>query len=97
MTVKIAPVQLDEELAKRIAGTTSPATLASIVRRAWPNVYFGAVPYLDAMRTMNGFGEMYGADEGREIGIYFLANAATWKGDVAKAVKARMKVLLGIK
>jgi hypothetical protein len=95
--VKIAPAPLDEELAKRIRETESPATLASICSRTWPKIYFGAVPYLQAMRTMSSFKEDYGADDGKEIAIYFLANAGTWKGDVAKAVKARIKELVGVK
>lgn len=91
------PATLDEALAQRIEGTTSPATLAGIVRRNWANPYFGAVPYLDAMSSMESFIEMYGADDGSSIGLYFLSNASTWKGPVAKAVKARIKELLRVR
>jgi hypothetical protein len=34
---------------------------------------------------------MYGLDTGYSIVAYFLSNANTWKGDVARAVKKELK------
>lgn len=75
----------------------SLAEIARIVRRDWQNVYFGAKPYLSAMATLNDMSEAYGADPGREIVLYFLSNAMTWKGRVAKAVKAELNKRLKAK
>jgi hypothetical protein len=69
----------------------SISMLADIVRHHWkPKVYFGAVPYLDAMRSLEKITDTYGCDKGTEIVNYFLCNATTWRGDVARAVKTEL-------
>lgn len=68
--------------------------LAREIKRDWKKVWFGAVPYLDAMRTIEKLGDDYGADSGASIVAYFLANAATWRGEVAKAIKAELNIRL---
>ena len=65
--------------------------LYAVIRHDWQNIYFGAKPYLSAMFCLKDIDDMYGADSGRDIVAYFLANAQTWKGPVAKAVKAELK------
>ena len=70
------------------------ATIAREIRADWTKVYFGAVPYLDAMSTMGSIEEDFGADPGREIVVYFLANAGCWRGDVARRVKAELNGML---
>jgi hypothetical protein len=64
--------------------------LARIIRRDWKNVYFGAVPYLQALGTLNDINDDYGMDSGRSIVAYFLSNATQWKGPIAKAVKLEL-------
>ena len=68
--------------------------IAAEVRRDWKKPYFGAVPYLDAMRSLDSVGDAYGWDSGRDIVSRFLANAGTWRGDVARRVKAELKGML---
>lgn len=68
--------------------------IATEIRADWKNVYFGAVPYLDAMEQMTNVADSYGADSGKSIVLYFLSNAATWRGDVAKRVKAELKAMV---
>lgn len=65
--------------------------LAGIIARDWPEPFFGAVPYLRAMRCLSSVDEHYGQDSGRMIVVYFLSNARTWKGETARAVKAELK------
>ena len=65
--------------------------IADVIRKDWKKVYFGAVPYLDALRSMTNVVDNYGDDSGKSIVLYFLANAATWRGPVAKAVKEELK------
>jgi hypothetical protein len=67
------------------------SAIAREVRSDWKKVYFGAVPYLDAMATLSSIEDGYGYDSAKSIVIYFLANASTWRGDVAKRVKAELK------
>ncbi len=64
--------------------------LACRIRIAWPNPYFGAEPYIRAMRTLEHIKDSYGEDSGSSIVAYFLANASTWRGPEAKAIKAEL-------
>lgn len=75
----------------------SLATIAREIRADWKKPYFGAVPYLQAMQSLDSVEDAYGFDSGRSIVLYFLANAGTWKGPVAKATKAELKTIAGIK
>lgn len=68
--------------------------IAAEIRRDWKKPYFGAVPYIDAMMCLEGVNNCYGYDDGRSIVSYFLANAGSWRGDVAKRVKAELKAML---
>jgi hypothetical protein len=54
-------------------------------------INYAAAPYLDAMVSLNSVNERYGMDSGRSVVNYFLCNAATWKGETAKAIKAELK------
>ena len=72
--------------------TTRPLyEIASEIRKDWKKVYFGAVPYLDAMSTLDSIEDNYMFDSAKSIVLYFLANAGTWRGDVARRVKAELK------
>lgn len=71
--------------------TLSIASLAKIVRRDWGmKVHYSARPYLDAMFGMEKLDDNTGADDGRGVVLRFLGNATTWRGPVAKAVKAEL-------
>ena len=64
--------------------------IAQMVREDWDNPNYGAVPYLDAMATMESIEDDYFLDGGDDIVIYFLANAQTWRGEVARNVKKEL-------
>jgi len=68
--------------------------IAAEVTRTWPNVYYGAVPYLSAMGQMSTMQDMYGLDDARGIVAYFLSNASTWRGPDAKRIKAELNAML---
>jgi hypothetical protein len=68
--------------------------IACVISDDWKKVHVAARPYLDAMFTLDSIKDMYYADTGRSIVLYFLNNATSWKGDVAKAVKAELKLRL---
>jgi hypothetical protein len=67
--------------------------IAAEVRKDWKKVNYGAVPYLDAMGTLNSIEDKYILDSGVSIVLYFLANAGTWRGETAKRVKAELKAM----
>lgn len=63
------------------------AQIAAEIKKDWKKVYFGAVPYLNAMSTLNSIDDNYILDSGKSIVTYFLANAGTWRGETAKQSK----------
>jgi hypothetical protein len=65
--------------------------LAVLIKSDWKPVWFGAVPYLDAMVSLRDVSDSVGADSARSIIGYFLCNAKHWRGETAKAVKAELK------
>jgi len=67
--------------------------IAIEVKQNWKSVNYGAKPYLDAMMTLESINDKYYDDSGKSIVIYFLANASSWRGDVAKRIKAELKQL----
>lgn len=75
----------------RDLSSMSLAEVAGVVADDWRPVWFGAVPYLQAMATLDSVDDSYGYDSGRSVVTYFLSNARTWKGDTARAVKAELK------
>lgn len=73
-------------------------TIASEIRKDWGAKINGAArPYLDAMSSLDKITDSYGLDSGKGIVAYFLCNAGTWRGEVAKRVKAELKKMAGIK
>ena len=77
------------------ATATRPlSTIAREIRATWPKVYFGAVPYLQAMAQLDTVNDNYGLDDARSIVNYFLANAGTWRGDDARRIKAELKAMV---
>ena len=71
--------------------------IASEIRKDWKPVYFGAVPYLDAMSTLDSINDNYMFDSAKSVVIYFLSNATTWRGDTARRVKVELKKMAGLK
>ena len=69
-------------------------TIANDIRIDWAKPYFGAVPYLDAMETLSTLQDKYFYDDAESVVRYFLANATTWKGETARAIKAELKAML---
>lgn len=68
--------------------------IARDIRADWARPYFGAVPYLDAMGTLNTIEDKFMYDSGYSVVLYFLANANTWRGDTARRVKAELKAMI---
>jgi hypothetical protein len=75
----------------------SISAIAADITKDWKKVNFAAVPYLNAMKTLDKITDVYYADDGQYIVTYFLANAGSWRGDTAKAIKAELKKLAGVK
>lgn len=72
-------------------------TIAADIKKNWPKVNYAAQPYLDAMASLTSITDPYYADSGKSVVLYFLANASSFRGDAAKALKTELKSLAGIK
>lgn len=65
--------------------------IAAEIRRDWKNVNYAAKPYLEAMASLSDIRDNYYHDTGKSVVLYFLANAGSWRGDVARRIKAELK------
>ena len=74
----------------------SLSAIAREIRANWSKPYFGAVPYLDAMRSLDRITDPYMLDSGKSVVLYFLANASTWRGEVARRIKAELKEIAAL-
>lgn len=70
--------------------------IAKDIKSTWLNVYFGAVPYLETMLTLDTSdpNAIYLYDTAGDIVRYFLANAQTFRGTDAKKLKEELKSML---
>jgi hypothetical protein len=68
--------------------------IAREISNNWKPVNYAAKPYLDAMSTLNDIDQSYGQNSGRGIVMYFLSNASSWRGEIARRVKTELKSLL---
>lgn len=65
--------------------------IAAEIRADWgTKVHYTAKPYLDAMASLGGINDHYGDDDAKGVVLYFLSNASTWRGAVARKIKAEL-------
>jgi hypothetical protein len=62
--------------------------------RNWSNPYYGAVPYINAMRQLDQIGDKFYADTAQDVVLRFLCNCGTWRGETARKVKAELKAIV---
>lgn len=78
--------------------TTRPLySIAIEITREWKHMSPYAAPYVRAMYAMNNINESYYNDSARSVVLYFLSNAATWRGEAARRIKAELKSILNEK
>ena len=74
--------------------TTRPLyEIARDISKDWKNVNFAAKPYLEALRQLDKITDCFYSDTAKTVVIYFLGNASSWRGPVAKAIKLELKGL----
>lgn len=64
------------------------------IKKEWAKPHFSAVPYLDAMLSLRYKTDFYYLDSAYDIVSRFLANAATFKGERARWLKAELKTIM---
>jgi ABC-type polysaccharide transport system permease subunit len=64
--------------------------IAVEIKKTWKNVNFTAVPYLNAMMSLETINDTYYEDSASDIVLRFLSNAQTWRGDDARRIKKEL-------
>jgi len=71
--------------------------IAQEIKNDWSKqkggVNYAAEPYLDAMFALENMTDRYGADNAKSMVLYFLSNATTWRGEVAKRIKKELNAM----
>ena len=68
--------------------------ISDLIYRNWNNMPLNAYRYVEAMFQLDNINESFNNETGVEIISYFLANAKSWQGDVAKDVKQYLNNLI---
>ena len=68
--------------------------IAADIVNDWNRPNYAALPYLTAMLTINNEQEQFGQDTAKNVILYFLSNAGTYKGPKAKELKTELKTLI---
>lgn len=69
--------------------------IAKDIKSEWGSkIYFGAVPYLEAMHFLSNKNDKYGYDNADSILRYFLSNASSFRGENARKLKEEIKNIL---
>lgn len=71
--------------------------IAGEIEGDWRKISPYAKRYLVAMGALTTIEDPFGADNAKSIILYFLSNAAGWRGEVAKRIKAELKLIAGVK
>lgn len=73
--------------------TRSLSTIAREILADWKNPSPYAVPYLKVMTELDKITDNYYADSAQSVVLYFLSNAASWRGEAARRIKAELRSL----
>ena len=78
--------------------TRSLSAIAREIHSDWSKqgkgVNYAADPYLTAMRQLSSIKDRFYEDSGESVVAYFLGNAGSWRGSVAKRVKLELNAML---
>jgi hypothetical protein len=68
--------------------------IAREIGRDWKAMNYAARPYYEAMQSLDTIADSYGMDSAKSIIRYFLANASTWKGEIARQIKSELNSMI---
>jgi hypothetical protein len=68
--------------------------IAAEIKEVWKNIYFAAVPYLNAMSCLQSINDTFGQESAADIVRYFLSNVSTWRGEDARRIKLELNNIL---
>ena len=70
------------------------STIARDVRKHWKRIPYSARPYVDALASIRTVQDIYINESSASVVRGFLDNAATWRGEDAKRVKAEVRAMV---
>lgn len=68
--------------------------IATEIRATWKKISPYALPYVNAMDTLDSIHDYYYLDTAHEIVLRFLGNAQGWRGEDARRIKAELKAMV---
>ena len=68
--------------------------IAREITTDWNPVHYTAAPYVRAMYELESINDVVMSDSARSIVRYFLLNASTWRGAVAREIKSELRAML---
>ena len=71
-------------------------TIAFEIRQNWKPVGYAAEPYVQAMSHLDKVTDVYITEDANSLIRRFLFNAQTWRGPVARRIKAELKQMVGL-
>lgn len=93
-TITLPDQPVEKGTGKVPEGERALSVIAREIKADWKNVNYAAKPYLDAMAKMMAIDDMYGAEEGVFVVLYFLSNATTWRGVKAREIKKELNAMV---
>ena len=68
----------------------SISQIADLISTDWQKVNYAARPYLSAMFSLGKVSDLYGFDSGKSVVLYFLSNASSYRGEIAREIKKEL-------
>lgn len=81
-------------LTKTVTKHRNIDVIALDIIKDWNNIKYKAKPYLQVMLSLETITDTYMYDSARSIVAYFLSNAGSYRGELAKQYKAELKAIL---
>lgn len=91
------PVKIPGVLSMPTIKVRSLKEIAAEIKEDWGSAMSGiAAPYVEAMSELDTLHDRYHLDSAVEMVSRFIGVAGTWRGPVAKRVKAELKAMLAL-
>jgi hypothetical protein len=68
--------------------------IAKDIAKDWKPIHPHALPYFRALESLDSIDDNFMFDSADMVVRYFLSNARTWKGEVAKEIKKELNAML---
>jgi hypothetical protein len=67
--------------------------IANEIISDWQNPSPHAIPYIRALKQLTDMNSQFGSESAASVILYFLSNASSWKGEVARRIKSELNLM----